>query len=126
MSSFEGAFQAHWQSLLRSADSERIFGDDFDKPLADLLRAIEPTGLGRFVPFISMPQLCLATSLNPSEEAKPALVQFFPPERFRFRYLVISGKPNALPGEKQVVALSTNDPVAAANELVRLVLGTPD
>ena len=126
MSSFEGAFQADWQSLLRAADSERIWGNDFDKPLADLLRAIEPTGLGRFVPFLSMPQLCLATSPNPSEEAIPALVQFFPPrEPYRVRYVVISGKPNAPPGE-QVEALCTNDPVAAANELVRLVLGTPD
>ncbi len=126
MSSFEGAFQGRWQSLLRAAVSEKLLGSGWDKSLADLLRAIEPTDLGRFAPFTSMCQLCLATSTNPSEEAKPALVEFFPPEEYRFRYRVFSGSTYPAHGEATVVTLETNDPVAAADELVRLVLGTPD
>ena len=126
MSSFEGAFQAVWQSLLRSADAEMIFGGDWDKSLAELLRAIEPTDLGRFMPFTSMCQLCLATSNYPWEEVKPACVEFWPDGRFPFRYRVIRRSPYPAGTEKEVVTLETNDPVAATDELVRLVLGTPD
>jgi len=124
-SSFEGAFQAAWQDYLRAAVSEKVLGGDWDKSLADLLRAIEPTDLGRFAPFISMCQLCLATSKYPWEEVKPALVEFYPPEQYHFRYRVMSGSRYPAPGETTAITLETNDPVAATQELVRLVLGTP-
>jgi len=126
MSSFEGAFQEWWHLLLDNAVSENLIGNGFDKPLAELLRAIEPTDLGRFMPFTSMCQLCLATSNYPWEEVKPACVEFWPDGRFPFRYRVIRRSPYPAGTEKEVVTLETNDPVAATDELVRLVLGTPD